>query len=183
MHTMAIVILTLLASRHRTRDLDVKRGLVHPSPLHFRGKGNSSHTGLLLSKKEVWQAGNVMEMFFPGALQPCGNTSMSTAKRKAKDCQYAMHDSKSLASQPAKRSSNQVDTDRDTSPASIEEATHLPTARMTFQLVIRNTARFSGRGRGACQTPRLISPNERRGVFAKCISAFGGASSYRALLT
>lgn len=181
---MAIVILALLASRHRTRDLDVKRGLVLPSPVHFRGKGNSSHTGLLLSKKkEVRQARNAREMIFPSALQPCGNTSMSTAKRKAKDCQYAMQDRKALASQPAKGSSNQVDTDRDTSPASIEEATHLPTARMTFQLVIRNTARFSGRGRGACQTPRLISPNERRGVFAKCISAFGGASSYRALLT
>lgn len=44
---------------------------------------------------------------------------------------------------------------------------------MTFTLVIhvRNTQR-----EGACQPHVWHSPNERRGVFAKCISAFGGAA-------
>lgn len=46
-----ILVLAWLVSRHRARDLDAKRGLMLPSPLYFRGKGNSSHTSLLLLGK------------------------------------------------------------------------------------------------------------------------------------
>lgn len=38
-HAVAVITLAWLASRHRNRDLDVKRGLMLPNPLHFRGNG------------------------------------------------------------------------------------------------------------------------------------------------
>lgn len=128
------MILAWLVSRHRTRNLDVERGLMLPSQLYFRGKGNSSHTALLLLEQEPDKPEVSANCFFfplQRRYDPAGIDSRAQPREKSTTASM-LHRNVNIqahASEPAKRSSYQVDTDRDVSSASMEEAAHLPTAR------------------------------------------------------